>query len=95
MNHPRVRPVIQCPVRTTALTIGTEERLTGTIARPSPLVAKLAALLAKGFLRLTQTAHNPGTFRTGEPQKELDVSRAESPHCSEETGGHGGGQRDS
>ena len=63
-----------------------------TIATHSAFT-ELAALLASGYLRLTQHAHTLGTFSPREPQKELDVSLPESPHCEEETGGNGGGRR--
>ena len=48
-------------------------------------VAELAVVLARGFLRLTEKAPNSGIYRRVEPQKELDISRPESPHCGHET----------
>ncbi len=63
-----------------------------TIATHSAFT-ELAAVLATAYFRLAQTAQNLGTSGAREPQKELDLSPAESPDCKEETGGNGGGQR--
>jgi len=45
----------------------------------------LAALLAQGFLRLTQQSRNVAVSADREPQKELDVVATESPHVGRET----------
>ncbi len=55
------------------------------IATQSPLLTELAAVLAKGFLRLAHDAHKLGTFGPREPQKELEPSPRESPHCGQES----------
>jgi hypothetical protein len=54
-----------------------------TIATHSAFT-ELVAVLARGYLRSTQTAQNLGTSRPKEPQKELDVSRPESPAVLEQ-----------
>jgi hypothetical protein len=43
-------------------------------------VADLAALLARGFLRLNRTAPERAVFPTQEPHVVLDVVAQESPH---------------
>ena len=48
-------------------------------------LADLATILARAYLRLTQTAQNDAVFKDGEPHKGLDVSAMESPHCVQET----------
>ncbi len=68
--------------------------MTRTFATPSAELTELAAVLAKGYLRVVHDAQNLGTFVPEEPQNALDVSRPESPHGGQETGGNGGGQRD-
>ena len=45
----------------------------------------IAALLARGFLRLTEHAPNVPVSRMREPQKNLDDLRGESAHVNEET----------
>ena len=45
---------------------------------------ELAAELARGYLRLTQKGPNCAVPEPGEPQKELDVLRRESPHDDHE-----------
>ena len=45
--------------------------------------AEVAALLARAYLRLTQKRPNDAVFQTRKPQKELDVSALESPHCDD------------
>ena len=54
-----------------------------TIATHSA-VTELAAILACGYLRLTQVGRYSDVSRAGDSQKELDVSRRESPHCDHE-----------
>lgn len=44
-------------------------------------VGELAALLARGYLRLTQTAQDLRTSRAREPHKDLDVCAATRPPC--------------
>ncbi len=46
-------------------------------------LGELAAILGRGYLRLTQDAHNLGTFGPREPQKPLDLSGTESGHVSD------------
>ena len=58
--------------------------MTPTIAIPSPLSKELAAVLAKGYLRLTQTAQNLGISRPKEPHKELALYAKESPPVVED-----------
>ncbi len=50
--------------------------MTRTIASQSPLLADLATILARGYLRLTSTA--PLSATSGD--KELELSAEESPH---------------
>lgn len=61
------------------------------IATPSPQLVDLAAILAAGYLRLTQNAHNLGTSGLNTPQKELEVSSPESApvHADSNHGRHG------
>jgi hypothetical protein len=42
----------------------------------------LAAILARGFLRLTDIARSSAVSSARDPQSSLDVSRRESPHVS-------------
>ena len=44
------------------------------------LFTELAALMARGYLRLTQSRQIPPDSRHGDSQKELDVPATESPH---------------
>ena len=46
---------------------------------------ELAAVLATGYLRLTQRSRNDAVSRPGEPQKPLDLPRKPRPHVQ----GHG------
>ena len=54
-----------------------------TIA-PHSAFTELAAVLAHGYLRLTQIARNSAVSDSENLQKELDVSRPESPHLLRE-----------
>jgi hypothetical protein len=47
-------------------------------------VHELAALLARGYLRLTEKARNFAIFRPGEPQKPLDLPAKPSTPCVDE-----------
>ncbi len=49
--------------------------------RDSADVAELAALLARGFLRLTRKRRDPGVSAARDRENLLDVSRPESPPC--------------
>ncbi len=53
-----------------------------TIATHSALLTDLAAVLAKGYLRLTQIAPDSATCG----QKELDLRAEESPHRVDQDG---------
>ena len=50
--------------------------MTQTIATPSALLTELAAVLARGYLRLTKIAPDSATSS----HKELDLRAKESPH---------------
>ncbi len=52
-------------------------------------VGDVAAILAQGFLRLTQTARNSAVSQAREPQIVLELSRRESPPVAVEPD-HGG-----
>ena len=49
-----------------------------------PYPAELVAILAAGYLRLTETGKNSAVSRPKTEHKELDVSTVESPHCDDE-----------
>lgn len=54
----------------------------------SPLgdCGELVAILARGYLRLTEQARNDGISDPNQPQKELDVDVEESPHDDDQVG---------
>lgn len=43
-------------------------------------IRDLAAVLARGILRLARNERNAASSPPGEPQKAVDVARPESPH---------------
>lgn len=47
------------------------------------LPSELAALLARGYLRLTQSRNNLGVSGAGKPQLDLDLVGKKSPPVSE------------
>jgi len=62
---------------------GPNQGIDDNMGKATPF-AEIAALLARGYLRLTQKRPN-GAISGGEnPHKSLDVSRQESPHVVEE-----------
>ncbi len=57
----------------------------GRIVTPMPEWGELAALLARGFLRLTQKRRNSAVFRPTEPQIPLELAAKPSTPVYRET----------
>lgn len=55
-----------------------------TLATPSPLLTELAAVLARGYLRLTGMGEKGADLG----DKELDLRAKESPHRDDPDGDH-------
>ena len=69
------------PSSTSALFSGEPDHLRDLRHLRSDL-SELAAILARGLLRLTQKPPNGAVSQAIEPQKPLDVSATESPHVT-------------